>query len=70
MEQNESDRPCGQELKNERKVREAIHIHRSQPEISRDSGIEHSSVWTTILSYHIDEFRRFIVVIDKRSDTV
>ena len=35
----------------ERKVREATHIHRNKPGINRrDGGIEHSSVWTTILN--------------------
>ena len=34
----------------ESKVREAMHIHRNKPGINRDGGIEHSSVWTTILT--------------------
>ena len=34
----------------ERKVREAMPIHRNKPGINGDGGIEHSSVWTTIFN--------------------
>ena len=37
----------------ERKVREAMHIHRNKPDINRDGGVEHSSEWTTILNYYM-----------------
>ena len=33
----------------ERRVREAFHIHKRQPKINRDSGLERSAVWKAVL---------------------
>ena len=35
--------------RSERKVRQAFHIHRRNPTINRDGGVERSAVWNAVL---------------------
>ena len=39
----------GASCNREGKIREALHIGKSKPSVNRDSGIERSMVWDTIL---------------------
>ena len=40
------DRPTSQ---TERRIKEAVHIHKRRPEMNRDQGLDFSKIWNTVL---------------------